>query len=83
MVNRVVPAERCLEEALSLAAEIAARAPLAVQAARKMVNRSFELPLTSGIHEEQGEFFQLFDSRDQKEGMLAFIEKRPPHWEGK
>ena len=81
-LNRVVPAERCLEEALTLAAEIAARAPLAVRLAKRMINRSFEQPLSEGIVEEQQEFFKLFSSQDQKEGMRAFIEKRPPQWQG-
>ncbi|HEY6073171.1 MAG TPA: enoyl-CoA hydratase-related protein [Anaerolineales bacterium] len=83
MINRVVPPERFLEEALSLAAEIASRAPLAVRAARKMINRSLETPLSEGIAGEQLEFFRLFDSQDQEEGMQAFIEKRPPRWKGK
>jgi enoyl-CoA hydratase len=82
MVNRVVPAERCLEEALTLAGEIAARAPLAVRLAKRMINASFEQPLSEGIAEEQQEFFKLFSSQDQKEGMRAFIEKRPPRWQG-
>ncbi len=83
MVNRVVPPERCLEEALSLAAEIAARAPLAVRLAKRLVRRSQEQPLTAGITEEQLGFFNLFDTEDQKEGMRAFIEKRPPRWQGR
>jgi len=83
MLNRVVPAERWLEEALDLAAEIAGRAPLAVRAAKRMLRRSLELPLSEGIAGEQKEFFNLFDSLDQKEGMRAFIEKRPPRWEGR
>ena len=83
MVNRVVPAERFLEEALTLAEEIAARAPLAVRLARRMVHRSLELPLSEGIEEEQREFFKLFDSLDQEEGMRAFLEKRPAQWKGR
>jgi len=83
MVNRVVPARRWLEEALSLAGEIAGRAPLAVRAAKRLSVRSQELPLTEGIAEEEREFFRLFDSLDQKEGMAAFLEKRPPQWKGR
>lgn len=83
MVNRVVPAGTFLEEALALAAEIAARPPDAVRAAKKMINQSFERPLTEGISEERQEFYNLFNTDDQKEGMQAFLEKRKPEWKGK
>lgn len=83
MVNRVVPPERFLEEALSLAAQIARRAPLAVRAAKKMINEAFERPLNEALEEERQEFYNLFASQDQKEGMQAFIEKRQPLWKGK
>ena len=77
MVNRVVPVEAYLQEALKLAEEIAARAPLAVRAAKKMINQSFEAPLSEGLAAEKQEFYNLFASEDQKEGMQAFVEKRP------
>jgi enoyl-CoA hydratase len=83
LVNRVVPRERFLEEALALAAEIAGRAPLAVRAAKRMINQSFERPLTDALYEERQEFYDLFGSADQVEGMQAFIEKRKPEWKGK
>lgn len=83
LVNRVVAADRFLEEALSLAAEIAARAPLAVRAAKKLIDESFELSLSQALNAERGEFHKLFSTEDQKEGMRAFIEKRKPEWKGK
>ena len=83
LVNRVVPVERFLDESLSLAAEVASRAPLAVMAAKEAVNRAFEFPLSAGLAEERRLFYALFDSADQKEGMQAFIEKRKPLWQGK
>ena len=83
LVNRVVPVERYLDEALKLADEIAARAPLAVRAAKRMINRSYELALTDAIQAERQEFYKLFATGDQKEGMQAFIEKRKPAWKGK
>src|SRR5512134_602726 len=83
LVNRVVPVEIYLDEALKLAEEIASRAPLAVRAAKKMINQSFELSLTDGLAEEKQSFYNLFATEDQKEGMQAFVEKRPPQWKGK
>ncbi len=83
LVNRVVEVEAYLDEALKLAGEIAARAPLAVRTAKKMINESYERPLSKGLSEEREEFYNLFATEDQKEGMRAVIEKRPPQWQGK
>ncbi|HEY2982454.1 MAG TPA: enoyl-CoA hydratase-related protein [Anaerolineales bacterium] len=83
LVNRVVPRERYLEEAMALAAEIAGRPTLAVQAAKQMINQAFERSLTDGIYEERQQFYNLFATEDQKEGMRAFVEKRKPEWKGK
>ena len=83
MVNRVVPVESYLQEALKLASEIAARAPLAARAAKRMINQSFERPLSNGLAEEQQAFYNLFETEDKKEGMRAFIEKRSPEWKGR
>lgn len=82
LVNRVVPVERYLEEALALAEEIAARAPLAVRLAKEAVNHAFESFLAEGLADERRAFYFLFASIDQKEGMQAFIEKRKPDWKG-
>ena len=82
MVNRVVPAERCLDEALALAGEIAGRAPLAVRLGKEAINRAFELPLSEGLAAERRAFYFLFASADQKEGMQAFLAKRPAEWKG-
>jgi enoyl-CoA hydratase len=83
MVNRVVPVDRYLEEAIALAAEIAARAPLAVGAAKKLINQAYESPLAAGLQQERDEFHTLFGSEDRTEGMRAYVEKRPPAWKGK
>lgn len=83
MVNRVVPVDGYLDEALKLAEEIASRAPIAVRAAKKMVNQAFERTLADGLAAEKQEFYDLFATEDQKEGMRAFIEKRKPEWKGK
>jgi enoyl-CoA hydratase len=82
MINRVVPPERFLDEALTLATEIAGRAPLAVRMGKEMVNLAFETPLSQGISAERRAFYFLFASADQKEGMQAFLAKRPAEWKG-
>jgi enoyl-CoA hydratase len=83
MINRVVSVESYLEEALKLAQDIASRAPVAVRAAKKMINQAFERTLSEGLAAEKQEFYNLFATQDQKEGMQAFIEKRRPEWRGK
>ena len=83
MVNRVVPVEGYLDEALKLAGEIASRAPVAARAAKKMINQAFERTLADALAEEKQEFYNLFATEDQKEGMLAFVEKRKPEWKGR
>lgn len=83
LANRVVPVEGYLDAALALAEEIAARAPLAVRMAKDAVNAAFETTLTEGLKTEKRNFYVLFSTEDQKEGMKAFVEKRAPHWKGK
>ena len=83
LANRVVPVERYLDEAVALAEEIASRAPLAVLMAKDSVNAAFETTLTEGLKAERRNFYPLFSTEDQKEGMRAFIEKRKPNWKGK
>jgi enoyl-CoA hydratase len=83
LVNRVVPMERLLDEALALAGEVAARAPVAVRHAKQAVNAAFESSLTDGLADERRLFYLLFATEDQKEGMKAFLEKRKPEWKGK
>ncbi len=83
LVNRVVPVERYLDEALELAQQIAERAPIALQIAKEAVNKALETSLTEGLAYERRVFYLLFATEDQKEGMKAFLEKRPPQWSGK
>ncbi|MBK0402090.1 enoyl-CoA hydratase/isomerase family protein [Adhaeribacter sp. BT258] len=83
LVNRVVPVELYLEEALKLAAEIAKMSPVAVKLAKESVNRSFETGLDEGLYFERKNFYMCFASEDQKEGMNAFVEKRAPQFTGK
>jgi enoyl-CoA hydratase len=83
LINRMTPIESYLEEALQLAAQIAVRAPFAVQFGKEAVNNAFEGSLTRGLMDERRAFYTLFATCDQKEGMAAFIEKREPDWQGK
>jgi enoyl-CoA hydratase len=83
LVNRVVPVEVCLDNAVALAAALAARAPLAMRLAKEAVNNAFETYLADGLADERRSFYFLFSTDDQKEGMQAFIEKRPADWKGK
>jgi enoyl-CoA hydratase len=83
LVNRVFPAEIYLEEAIKFAAEIAARAPVAIRLGKEAVNAAFEMSLQSGLAHERRLFYMLFATEDQKEGMDAFINKRQAQWQGK
>jgi enoyl-CoA hydratase len=82
LVNRVVPVERYLDEAMQLAAEIAACAPVAVRLAKEAINHAFESFLSDGLADERRAFYMLFATQDQKEGMQAFVEKRKAAWKG-
>jgi len=83
LVAKVVPAADLVEEALKTAAQIAAMAPLAAIATKEMVNAAFEMSLAQGINFERRLFHGLFGTEDQKEGMTAFVEKRPGNWTGR
>ncbi len=78
LVSRVVPTETLLEEALKLAGEIAVHSLPIVMMAKESVDRAFETTLAEGIHFERRLFHSAFATDDQKEGMVAFIEKRKP-----
>ena len=77
LVAKVVPADQLIDEALKTAEAIAAMAPLAAIATKEMVNAAFEMSLAQGINFERRLFHGLFGTEDQKEGMAAFVEKRP------
>ena len=83
LVAKVVPAADLLDEALKVAATIAGMAPLAAIAVKEMIDAAFEMPLAQGIRFERRLFHGLFGTDDQKEGMTAFVEKRPGKWTGR
>ena len=83
LVSRVVPNELLVEDALSLAAKIATKSPLALRLAKEAVNAAYEMSLTDALAHERRLFYLLFASEDQKEGMAAFLEKREPDFKGR
>jgi enoyl-CoA hydratase len=78
LVSRVVPLDKLMDEALGAALIICGFSQLAVMAAKESVNRAFESGLSDGVMFERRMFHALFATQDQKEGMAAFVEKRPP-----
>jgi len=80
LVARVVPAASLMQEAIKVAETIAALSQPSLIAAKEAVNRSFETSLAEGVRFERRVFHALFATKDRKEGMTAFIEKRPPRF---
>ena len=83
LVSRVVPAASLIEEALKVAAAIASLSAPAVYAAKESVDRAYETTLAEGVRFERRIFHSLFATEDQKEGMAAFVEKRPPKFKNR
>jgi enoyl-CoA hydratase len=82
LINRVVPVEFFLREAVQWAKELAELSPLALKMAKEAVLQSFNTTLDEGLLLERKNFYLLFSSHDQKEGMRAFVEKRKPEFTG-
>jgi enoyl-CoA hydratase len=83
LVNHIYPVEVYLEETIKLGQQIASRAPVAVRLGKEAVNAADEMFLQAGLSHERRLFYMLFATEDQKEGMDAFINKRPANWQGK
>ena len=77
LVSRVVPTDKLMEETLGVALQICSMGQLAVIAGKESVNRAFESGLSDGVMFERRLFHALFATEDQKEGMDAFLSKRP------
>jgi len=77
LVARIVPLASLMDEALKVAETIASMSLPAAMAAKEAINRAFESTLAEGVRFERRVFHSLFATADQKEGMAAFIEKRP------
>jgi enoyl-CoA hydratase len=83
LVSRVVPQAQLLDEAMTVGRAIAKMPKGAVMMIKDAVNRAYETPLAEGLHYERQLFNAAFATDDQKEGMRAFIEKRPPSFKGR
>jgi enoyl-CoA hydratase len=83
LVNKVVPAEMTIVAARRMAHELAAKPPLALRMGKEAVNKAFETPLDEGLALERKNFYFLFATEDQKEGMRAFLEKRRGSFKGR
>ena len=83
LVNRVVPAERVMEEALALAERIAANAPLSVRHSKEVIRRSVDVSEEEAWRINDQAVGVVFASADAMEGPVAFAEKRPPNWQGR
>ncbi len=83
LVSRIVPNDKLMEEALTAAKAIAAKSLPAAIMAKESINAAFDGSLTQGIHLERRLFHACFATEDQKEGMAAFIEKRPAQFKNK
>ena len=81
LVARVVPADKLMEEAMKVAQTIASMSLPVVMVAKESVNRAFEVSLSEGVRFERRVFHSLFATRDQKEGMAAFVAKRAPKFQ--
>ncbi|HUO48772.1 MAG TPA: crotonase/enoyl-CoA hydratase family protein [Acidimicrobiales bacterium] len=83
LINRVVPADRLIDEAMSLADEIAENAPLAVRWTKRMMREAVDLTDEEGWKLNAEAVAAVFSSADAMEGPVAFAEKRKPNWRGK
>lgn len=82
LVNRVVPDEALMDETRKLAEEIAENAPLAVQASKRMMRMGLSEEFDDHVHHVFLQLLPLFRSKDFREGMMAFLERRKPEFEG-
>jgi enoyl-CoA hydratase len=83
LVNRVVPPENLMEEAKKMARKILSKGPIAISMAKKALHEGLDMKLKEGLRLEARLFGELFETLDVKEGVKAFLEKRPPRFEGR
>jgi enoyl-CoA hydratase/carnithine racemase len=83
MVDRLVPADELTDHVREVATTIATGAPLAIAATKRAVHEGLDRPLREGLEVELEQLAPLFASEDGKEGMAAFLDKRPPEYQGR
>lgn len=83
VINQVVAKESLIKEATNFAVMLANKPPLALRLIKESINKAVDSSLYEGMQYERKNFYLLFASEDQKEGMTAFIEKRKPNFKGK
>lgn len=83
IVNKVCAPENLLNDVRAVAGEIAKKGPVAVQMAKQVVNEGFDASLPQGLEKEKTSFPKCFATEDLKEGLAAFLEKRPAQFKGK
>ena len=83
VINKIVAPELLMEETLKFANRLAEQPPLSLRLIKDSVNKAVDYPLYEGMQYERKNFYLLFASQDQKEGMNAFVEKRMPDYQGK
>ncbi|MCF8568081.1 enoyl-CoA hydratase/isomerase family protein [Alicyclobacillus tolerans] len=83
LVNRVVATDKCVDEALRLAHEIAQQAPMAVRLIKESVLKALDTDIQTGMDFERNAFYLLFATEDKSEGMKAFLERRNPVFHGR
>ena len=83
IINTIVSEELLMEESMKLAKRLAKQPPLALRLIKDSVNKAVDYSLYEGMQYERKNFYLLFSSQDQKEGMQAFVEKRKAEFKGK
>ena len=82
LVNKVIPHDELMKETMAVAAQIKANGPFSVRLAKECINRSLSLGIDEALMLEAKDFGLCFATKDQKEGMTAFVEKRKPFFKG-
>lgn len=82
IVNRIVHPKLVEEETMRFAERLSKQPPISLRLIKEAVNKAVDSPLREGLQLERKNFYLAFDSKDQKEGMNAFVEKRAPHFKG-
>lgn len=82
LINIVVPKEKLMDTAMKLAEKLSQKAPVALKTAKESITKSIECNVTDALNYEGKNWSKLFNTKDQKEGMKAFIEKRKPNYKG-